>query len=634
MTSPEHKIPSNVKFAQMREKSRFEKKPKNSIPANTLTFKERLSALANLPAFLKLVWQTSPWMTLGSSLLRLVRSALPLGMLYVGKLIIDEVVFLNKGTGNAPTDHLWTLVAIEFGLAIAADGLSRAITLMDSLLGDLFSNHTSVQIMNHAASLDLDQFEDSVFYDKMERARQQTIGRTMLLSQVMSQVQDIITMVFLAAGLVAFNPWLILLLLVAIIPSFLGESYFNDKSYALTRGQTPERRELDYIRFLGASDETAKEVKIFNLSGFITDRFRTLSGKFYHDNRKLVIRRAGWGSFFSMLGSAGYYLAYVIIIFRTVEGKVSIGELTFLAGSFRQMRSLLESTLTRFTGISQGAIYLSDFFEFFEIRPKIIPIPNALTFPNPVKTGFTFENVGFRYVNSDRWANRHLNFTLHPGEKLALVGENGAGKSTLVKLLARLYDPTEGRILLDGVDLREYDLFDLRQNMGIIFQDFLRYQMTFAQNIAVGNIDEKENHELIVAAAQKSLADVLAAKLPDHYDQMLGKRFADGVELSGGEWQKVALARAYMKDTQLMILDEPTSSLDARAEYEVFQRFAELTKGKSAVLISHRFSTVRMADRILVLDNGELIEIGSHEELLGKGGRYAELFDLQAMGYR
>lgn len=618
----------------MSEKGRFEKKTKNSIPTDRLTFRDRLSALANLPSFLALVWQTSPRMTLGSAFLRLIRSALPLGMLYVGKLIIDEVILLSEGSVGLPSDHLWVLVGIEFALAITADGLSRAITLMDSLLGDLFSKHTSVKIMNHAATLDLDQFEDSVFYDKMERARQQTIGRTMLLSQVMSQVQDIITMAFLAAGLIAFNPWLILLLLIAIIPSFLGESYFNDKSYALTRGQTPERRELDYIRFLGASDETAKEVKMFNLSEFINDRFRTLSDKFYHANRKLVIRRTGWGTFFSVLGSAGYYLAYAIIILRTVEGKVSIGELTFLAGSFRQMRSSLESILTRFTSISQGAIYLSDFFEFFEIRPKILTISNPLPFPNPVKSGFTFENVGFRYIHSEKWAIRHLSFTLHAGEKLALVGENGAGKSTLVKLLARLYDPTEGRILLDGFDLREYSLFELRNNIGIIFQDFLKYQMTLAQNIATGNITEKDNRMLIEAAAQKSLADILAARLPDHYDQMLGKRFANGVELSGGEWQKVALARAYMKDMQLLILDEPTASLDARAEYEVFQRFSELTHGKSAVLISHRFSTVRMADRIIVLDKGELREIGSHQELLKKGGRYAELFDLQAMGYR
>ncbi|HEY0245526.1 MAG TPA: ABC transporter ATP-binding protein, partial [Mucilaginibacter sp.] len=504
----------------------------------------------------------------------------------------------------------------------------------DSLLGDLFSNHTSIRIMEHAATLDLDQFEDSVFYDKLERARQQTTGRTVLLSQVMSQVQDFITMTFLAAGLMAFNPWLIILLLIAIIPAFLGESYFNDRSYALTRGQTPERRELDYLRYLGASDETAKEVKIFDLSGFIIDRFRLLSNQFYKDNQRLSIKRSVWGTFFAMLGSVGYYAAYAVIIIRTVDGSVTIGELAFLAGSFRQLRSLLEGILTRFTSVSQGAIYLRDFFDFFEIEPKIKHGINPLPFPKIIQQGFVFEDVGFRYTNSERWSNRHLNFTLHPGEKLALVGENGAGKTTLIKLLARLYDPTEGRILLDGIDLREYDLTDVRRHVGIIFQDYLRYQMSFAQNIAVGNISNQYNRPLIEASAKQSLADTLAAKLPGAYDQQLGKRFADGVELSGGEWQKVALARAYMRDAELLILDEPTSALDARAEYEVFQRFAELTKGKTAVLISHRFSTVRMADRILVLDKGELIEIGSHEELLIKGGRYAELFELQGMGYR
>lgn len=618
----------------MSKKSRFERKPPNEIKASTLTIKERLAALRNLPQFLKLVWQTSPRMTLASSVLRIIRSGLPLAILYVGKLIIDEVVLLSRNPGTHPENYIWQLVAIEFGLAILSDALNRAIILIDSLLGDLFSNHTSVQIIAHAATLDLDQFEDSVFYDKMERARQQTVGRTILLSQVMSQLQDMITIGFLASGLLIFNPWLILLLLVAIIPSFLGESYFNDQTYAMTRSQTPERRELDYFRFLGASDETAKEVKTFNLSGFIIDRFRKLSDKFYWDNRKLVISRASWGTFFSMLGSIGYYTAYVIIILRTVNGTVTLGELTFLAGSFRQMRGLLEGILTRFTAVSQGAVYLRDFFEFFEIKPKITPAAHPLPFPNPMKTGFTFEDVGFKYLNSDRWANRHISFTLKPGEKLALVGENGAGKTTLVKLLARLYDPTEGRILLDGIDLKDYDLADLRMHTGIIFQDYLRYQMTLAQNIAVGNIAEKDNRDLIKASAQQSLADVLANKLPDQYDQMLGKRFFQGVELSGGEWQKVALARAYMKDTQLLILDEPTASLDTRAEYEVFQRFAELTKGKSAVLISHRFSTVRMADRILVLNQGELAEIGSHEELLEKGGRYAELFGLQAMGYR
>jgi len=597
------------------------------------TFKEKFDALGNLPRFFKLVWQTHKGYTLLDILLRLVRSALPVAILYVGKLIIDNIVLISK-TPQQDHTFLWQLVAAEFGLAILSDALGRATLLVDSLLGDLFSNYTSVEIMKHAATLDLDQFEDSEFYDKLERARQQTIGRTVLLSQVLTQVQDFITMGFLAAGLMVFNPWLILLLLVAIIPAFLGESYFNDRTYALTRGQTPERRELDYLRYIGASDETAKEVKLFNLSNFVIDRFKTLSNKFYAANKKLSVKRASWGTLFALIGSGGYYAAYVYIILQTINGAITIGTLTFLAGSFRQLRSLLENILSRFTAVSQGAIYLKDFFDFFEIEPNIITPSTPLPFPNPIKQGFVFEDVGFKYNNTDRWANRHLSFTLPAGEKLALVGENGAGKTTLVKLLARLYDPTEGRILLDGADLRNYDLFELRRNIGIIFQDYLRYQMSVAQNIAVGNIDELHNRPLIEKAAEKSLANLLVQKLPNQYEQALGRRFNNGIELSGGEWQKVALARAYMKESQLLILDEPTSALDARAEYEVFQRFAELTKGKTAVLISHRFSTVRMANRILVLDKGQLLEIGTHEALLALNGRYAELFHLQAAGYR
>ncbi|WP_462266267.1 ABC transporter ATP-binding protein [Mucilaginibacter sp.] len=612
---------------------KFTKPPRNQR-TTPLTFKERIAALNHLPQFFKLVWQASPKMTVANFILRIIRSAMPLALLYIGRLIIDLVVQLNRSQGSFSSHYLWKLVALELVLAIISDGLNRAITLLDSLLGDLFSNFTSIRIMEHAATLDLDQFEDAVFYDKFERARQQTLGRTVLLSQVMSQLQDIITMLFLAAGLMAFNPWLILLLLIAILPAFLGESYFNDQSYALTRSQTPERRELDYLRYLGASDETAKETKLFNLSGFIIGRFTELSTRFYEANRTLAISRSAWGLLFALLGSLGYYGAYVFIIYRTIEGQVTIGELTFLAGSFRQLRSLLETILTRFSTVSQGAIYLRDFFDFFEIQPKIKSVSSGLPFPQSMQTGFTFEDVGYQYINSDRWANRHLSFTLHPGEKLALVGENGAGKTTLVKLLARLYEPTEGRILLDGADLREYDLTDLRLHIGVIFQDYLRYQMPVNLNIAAGRIDEKENQQRIEQAATQSLADTVVAKLPGGYNQMLGKRFAQGIDLSGGEWQKVALARAYMRNAELLILDEPTSALDARAEYEVFERFSELTRGKTAVLISHRFSTVRMADRILVLQQGQLAEIGSHEELLAKGGRYAELFNLQAMGYR
>jgi ATP-binding cassette subfamily B protein len=603
-------------------------------PADNLSFRDRLGALRNLPAFFRMVWRASPSLFITNSILRVVRAAIPLLVLYVGKLIIDEVVLQNRSDSAHELTYLWQLVGFEFGLAIISDGLGRAIALTDSLLGDLFANQTSVRIMEHAATLDLEQFEDPTFYDKLERARQQTVGRTVLLSQVLGQVQDTITMIFLSGGLIAFNPWLIVILLVAVIPAFVGENYFNEQSYSLVRNWTPERRELDYLRYMGASDESAKEVKIFGLSGFLINRFKELSWQFYAKNRSLSIRRASWGSVLSAIGTAGYYAAYLVIIWQTVGGKISIGDLTFLAGSFRQLRTLLESILSRFSSVSQGALYLRDLFEYFEIQPNIVSFRQSLPFPKSVEQGFVFENVGFKYQNSERWANRHLNFTLHPGEKLALVGENGAGKTTLVKLLARLYDPTEGRILLDGHDLREYNLEDLRENIGVIFQDFVRFKMTAGTNIAIGKINEKENQSRIQVSAQQSLANSVIDKLPGGYDQMLGKSFGKGVELSGGEWQKVALGRAYMRDAQVLILDEPTAALDARAEYEVFQRFAELTQGKTAVLISHRFSTVRMADRILVLSNGELLEIGSHEELLALNGRYAELFHLQARGYQ
>ncbi|NSL89220.1 ABC transporter ATP-binding protein [Chitinophaga sp. Mgbs1] len=598
-----------------------------------LTFKERLAALRNLPAFFRMVWQTSPGLTIANILLRIAQSAMPLSLLYVGKLIIDQVVLLTKD-GEHSARLLWELVALEFIIALLSDGLSRVISLMDSLLGDLFANHTSVKIMVHAAALDLDQFEDSEFYDKLERARQQTFGRTVLLSQALSQIQDLITIGFLAAGLILFNPWLIGLLLIAVIPAFLNESRFNDLYYKLQWGQTSDRRELDYIRYIGASDETAKEVKVFDLSNYLIHRFRIISDKFYADKKRLEVRHAIWGTVFAVLGSAGYYGAYIIIILQTINGSLTIGSLAFLAGSFRQLRTTFQGILIRFSSVTQGAMYLQDLFDFFKIKPKMTSPVHPRPFPNPIVQGFTFEDVGFKYVNSEKWAIRHLNFTLHAGEKLALVGENGAGKTTLVKLLSRLYDPVEGRILLDGVDLREYDLAQLRVNVGVIFQDFQRYQMTVAQNIAVGNIDQTYNQPLIEDAARQSLAAPLIEKMPHGYEQMLGRRFNQGIDLSGGEWQKIALARAYMKDAQLLILDEPTSALDARAEYNVFLRFADLTKNKTAVLISHRFSTVRMADRILVLEKGGLAELGSHEELLERKGKYAELFELQASGYK
>ncbi len=561
-------------------------------------------------------------------------AAIPAATLYIGKLLIDEVVRLSAPGGTDDTTYLWTLVGAEFGLAILSTALGRAVSLMDGLLGDLFANRTSVRLMEHAATLDLEQFEDATFYDKLERARRQTTGRTVLLSGVFGQVQELISVGFLAAGLAVYNPWLLLLILVAVTPSFIGDNYFNQRSYSLSRSWTPERRELDYLRYVGASDETAKEVKIFGLSGFLIDRFRSLSTEFFQKNKALAISRAGWGVLLTALGTAGYYGAYLWIVARAVSGQISLGDLTFLAGSFRQVRASLEGILLQFSSLTQEAIYLQDLFDYFAIKPLIHSPKTVRPFPNPIRQGFVFENVGFKYTNSERWALRNLSFTLEAGEKLALVGENGAGKTTLVKLLARLYDPAEGRILLDGHDLREYDLEELRRNIGVIFQDYTRFKMSAGINIAVGDIDQRTNQPRIETSAQRSLADTVIAKLSGGYDQQLGRSFGKGVELSGGEWQKVALGRAYMRDAQLIILDEPTAALDARAEYEVFQRFGQLTEGKSSVIISHRFSTVRMADRILVLENGTLLEIGSHYELLEKDGRYAELFGLQARGYQ
>ncbi len=596
------------------------------------SFKESLKALQYIPRFFQKIWQTHRGLFLANIVLRLLKAVVPVMMLWVGKLIIDEVV-LQIGNDVKSMQDLWIYLLIELALALFSDLLNRGIGLSDGLLGDLYANKSSVELIEKAALMDLAQFEDPDFYNRLELARRQTTGRVALMSSTLMQFQDLITVFSLITGLIVFEPWLILLLMVAIIPGFLNEAYFSRSSYSLVRSWTAERRELDYLRLIGASDITAKEVKLFGLAGFLKNRFKNLSDKYYEVNKNLAIKRSIWGSVFHLVSDLAYYGAYFLIIVRTVNGILSLGELTFLSGSFNRLRNLLQSIFNRLSRITEDALYLKDYFDFLDQKPNLSSTSGTLPFPTQIKDGFVFENVGFQYPESDNWAVRNIDFKLKAGEKLALVGENGAGKTTLVKLLARLYNPTEGTIYLDGTDIREYDLEGYRYAIGVIFQDYVRYYLTARENIAIGDIDERENMEKIENASAQSLAEHVINKLPKGYEQVLGKRFAEGKDLSGGEWQKVALARAYMKDAQLLILDEPTATLDARAEYEAFQRFAKLTIGKTAVIISHRFSTVRMADRILVLKNGTVLEIGTHEKLMDDAGLYAELFNLQAEGY-
>src|SRR3984885_1450975 len=612
--------------------------------ASNTSLKERFGALKNLRPFAVMVWRTSPQLMAASLALRLVRALFPVITLFIGKLIIDDVVALVQTPHKPETllqwvnsgflDWLGLLLIAEFALAVLADILGRIVSLVDSLLSERVSNSSSVRLMEHAATLDLEDFEDSEFQDQLERARRQTSGRMTLMGQLLGQAQDIMTVASFVAGFIFFAPWLIALLLLALVPAFLGEAHFNAQSYSLDFGRTPERRELDYVRQTAASVDTAKEVKIFGLNGFLIDRYIRLADDFYAANRKLAIRRARWGGLFTAIGTIGYYLAYAYIAWRTLTGEFSVGDLTFLAGSFRRLRTLLEGLLTSFSTTAGQALYLNDLFSFFEVEPEILSPDNPRPFPQPIREGFVFDDVGFRYPDAERWAVRRLSFELHAGEVLALVGENGAGKTTLVKLLTRLYDPDEGRILLDGHDLREYDLEALRGNMGVIFQDFVRYNLSAGDNIAVGKIAARGDSARIERAAMRSQADEVINRLPAGYQQMIGKRFKNGVELSGGEWQKIAIARAYMREAAVLVLDEPTAALDARSEFEVFKRFKELSAGKTAILISHRFSSVRMADRILVLADGIVESAGTHDELMKQSGRYSELFELQAAGYR
>ncbi|MBV9083327.1 MAG: ABC transporter ATP-binding protein [Acidobacteriaceae bacterium] len=596
-------------------------------------WRERLQALKNVPPVLRIVWDSGPYIVVAGLVFRVIASAVPVSMAWVSGMIVKMVTLVwQKKVPLAP--QLWWWVALEFALAVIGGLVGRIIDYYDSVLADRYTRHVSIQVMDHASQLDLQAYENPVFYDRLERARVQATDRLGMIQSIGRLFQQVVTTSFLSAAILWYSPWLLLLLIGCLLPAFLGESHFAFLSYAKNFRQTPAKRQLDYLRQVGGSKEAAKELKLFGLSRFFTDRFTAISNAILDENLALSRRRLLAVSLLSILSSCGYYGAYVWVIYNTVAGRLQINDLIFLTASIMNASNNIAQIFSTLSSIADQALFLTDLLAFFEMKPEVTSKPNAVPAPRPIIRGFEFRDVWFRYPGTERWILQELKFRLEPGERIALIGQNGQGKTTIVKLITRLYDPSRGQIRLDGVDLRDYDLEDLSKEIGVIFQDFMRYEMTARENIAVGRIERLEDGENIRGAAEKSLADEVIGKLPLGYDQMLGRRFEGGVDLSGGEWQKLALARAYLRDAQVLILDEPTAALDARAEYEVFQRFSELTEGKMALFISHRFSTVRMADRIIVLENGAIEEEGNHQQLMALRRRYAEMFELQASSYR
>jgi ATP-binding cassette subfamily B protein len=596
-------------------------------------WRERLRALKNVPPVLRIVWESGPSIVTLGIVFRAAVSLIPVSTAWVTKLIIDMINRIVHHQATL-TPQLWWLAALEFSLAILGGVLGRVVDYYDSVLADRYTRHVSIEVMQHASKLDLQAYEDPVFYDRLERARVQATDRLGMIQSIGRLFQQAVTTVSLSVAILWYSPWLLLILVACLLPAFLGESHFAFLSYAKNFRQTPARRQLDYLRQLGGSKEAAKELKLFHLSEFFTERFVTIWNKILDENLALSRKRLIAVSLLAVLSTGGYYGAYLWVIFKTVTGVFSIGTLTFLTQAIMSASSNISQIFSTLSSIADQALFLTDLLEFFAMKPTVASKANALPAPRPIKQGFEFQNVSFQYPGTERQILKALNLRVEPGERIALIGQNGQGKTTIVKLITRLYDPTGGRILLDGVDLREYEIEDLCSQTGVIFQDFMRYEMTARENIAVGRIDYLADDQRIHAAAEKSLADGVIERLAGGYEQMLGRRFEGGVDLSGGEWQKLALARAYLRDAQVLILDEPTAALDARAEFEVFQRFNELTTGKLALFISHRFSTVRMAERIIVLENGSISEEGSHDQLMARGGTYAGMFELQAASYR
>ena len=586
---------------------------------------------------MELVWTTNRQLTVALAVLTLLAGVLPAAMAWVGALIIDAVLAATKtmqDSGYSPMTRVFTLVAIEALIVAALAGAQRGISLCQALLRAQLGQRVNVMILDKALTLDLAQFEDAEFYDKLTRARREASSRPLsLVIRTFGLAQNLVSLLSYGVLLVQFSPWAVAVLLFAGLPAFCAETKFSGEAFRLFRWRSPETRMQMYLETVLAREDHVKEVKLFGLGPLLLDRYRDIFHRLYKADRALAIRRDGWGFVLGLIGTLALYGAYAWIAVAAVASRITLGQMTMYLMLFRQGQSAVSAILTAIGGMYEDNLYLSTLYEFLE-TPVAIPGASNVRGPQP-NDGVRFEGVSFTYPGASQPALTDIDLHILPGESLALVGENGSGKTTLIKLLTRLYRPDQGRILLDGMDLNDWQESALRQRIGVIFQDFSRYQFLVGENIGVGDVRHFGDQERWREAAGKGMADSIVESMPAGYDTQLGKWFKDGQELSGGQWQKIALSRAFMREeADILVLDEPTAAMDAAAEARIFEHFRRLTQNRIAILISHRFSTVRMASQIVVIENGKIIERGSHQDLMQLNGHYAHLFSLQAAGYK